>query len=129
MLVRMYYIISALCPGTTDTHPTIGSKGSLTLFDRFLDLSLSSLSIQDPSPAMEVRTSILRPDFYSYSRRSAGFGQALLDFSREFDITLMDSVVTALYSGSGGKEVRELISRLVPPINNLIMVPCLPFCL
>jgi hypothetical protein len=97
-------------------YPTIGRQQSLlTLFDRFLDLSLSSLSIQDPSPAMEVRTSILRPDFYSYSRRSTGFGQALLDFSREFDITLMDSVVTALYSGSGGKEVREFILRLVPP--------------
>ncbi|KAI0063955.1 Xpo1-domain-containing protein [Artomyces pyxidatus] len=30
--------------------------------------------------------------------------EALLDFSREFDITLMDNVVMALYSGSGGKE-------------------------
>ncbi|KAH8983581.1 CRM1 C terminal-domain-containing protein [Lactarius hatsudake] len=29
---------------------------------------------------------------------------ALLDFSREFDITLMDNVVMALYSGSGGKD-------------------------
>lgn len=76
---------------------------------------------------MEVRTSILRLDFYSHSRRSAVLGQALLDFSREFDITLMDSVVTALYSGSGGKEVREF-TFLVPPIN-LIMVPYLPLCL
>ncbi|KAI9434013.1 armadillo-type protein [Lactarius indigo] len=30
--------------------------------------------------------------------------KALLDFSREFDITLMDNVVMALYSGSGGKD-------------------------
>ncbi|KAI0041543.1 hypothetical protein FA95DRAFT_1683146 [Auriscalpium vulgare] len=30
--------------------------------------------------------------------------EALLDFSREFDITLMDNVVMSLYSGSGGKE-------------------------
>jgi exportin-1 len=30
--------------------------------------------------------------------------EALLDFSREFDVSLMDNVVTALYSGSGGKE-------------------------
>jgi hypothetical protein len=31
--------------------------------------------------------------------------KALLDFSREFDITLIDNVVMALYSGSGGKDV------------------------
>lgn len=31
--------------------------------------------------------------------------QALLDFSREFDMALMDNVVMALYSGSGGKDV------------------------
>ncbi|KAI0315517.1 CRM1 C terminal-domain-containing protein [Amylostereum chailletii] len=30
--------------------------------------------------------------------------EALLDFTREFDITLMDNVVMALYSGNGGKE-------------------------
>ena len=35
----------------------------------------------------------------------AELSQALLDFSREFDITLMDNVVMALYSGSGGKDV------------------------
>lgn len=39
--------------------------------------------------------------------------QALLDFSREFDVSLMDNVVTTLYSGSGGKEVSDLIFHLV----------------
>ena len=35
--------------------------------------------------------------------------QALLDFTREFDPQLLDQVVQALYSGSGGKEVRVII--------------------
>jgi hypothetical protein len=39
--------------------------------------------------------------------------QALLDFSREFDVSLMDNVVTTLYSGSGGKEVSDLIFYFV----------------
>jgi hypothetical protein len=38
----------------------------------------------------------------------------MLDFSREFDVSLMDNVVTALYSGSGGKEVSDLIFGFVP---------------
>jgi hypothetical protein len=43
--------------------------------------------------------------------------QALLDFSREFDIALLDNVVTTLYSGSGGKEVSKLILRLVSTLD------------
>ena len=61
---------------------------------------------------MEVSTSTSSLDLPLYSIRSANF-KALLDFSREFDVSLLDNVVTALYSGSGGKEVGDLPSRLV----------------
>ena len=37
--------------------------------------------------------------------------KALLDFTREFDPQLLDQVVQALYSGSGGKEVRVIINK------------------
>lgn len=47
--------------------------------------------------------------------------QALLDFSREFDVSLMDNVVTTLYSGSGGKEVSDLIFHLV---SSLCLIAC-----
>jgi hypothetical protein len=50
--------------------------------------------------------------------------QALLDFSREFDITLMDNVVTTLYSGSGGKEVSKFILRLVPTLDLTVYLIC-----
>ena len=45
--------------------------------------------------------------------------QALLDFSREFDVSLMDNVVTTLYSGSGGKDVSDLIFH---PVSTLCLI-------
>jgi hypothetical protein len=51
--------------------------------------------------------------------------QALLDFSREFDVSLMDNVVTTLYSGSGGKEVSDLIFHLVSTLCLIVYTVCL----
>jgi exportin-1 len=53
--------------------------------------------------------------------------QALLDFSREFDVSLMDNVVTTLYSGSGGKEVSDLSFHLVSMLCLIACTVC--FCL
>jgi hypothetical protein len=51
--------------------------------------------------------------------------QALLDFSREFDVSLMDNVVTTLYSGSGGKEVSDPIFHLVSTLCLIACTVCL----
>jgi len=51
--------------------------------------------------------------------------QALLDFSREFDVSLMDNVVTTLYSGSGGKEVSDFILHLISTFYLIVYTGCL----
>jgi hypothetical protein len=51
--------------------------------------------------------------------------QALLDFTREFDVSLMDNVVTTLYSGSGGKDVSDLIFHIVSPLCLIAYTVCL----
>lgn len=49
--------------------------------------------------------------------------QVLLDFSRDFDVSLMDNVVMALYTGSGGKEVR-VFAFIVSSLDSFVL-----FCL
>jgi hypothetical protein len=114
--MRMYYIIRALCPRATDTNDewqpaAVCAPSSRSLVPLFLlPFVIPRYPGSFPSHGGDriPSASLFLPVLNSIRKTS----QALLDFSREFDITLLDNVVTTLYSGSGGKEVSHHISVL-----------------
>ena len=128
-VVGMCYIIRALCPRIW--IPTKGSR-LLTLFvlSSSLPPTILIVLLYPGSFASHGGEKInLRLSLSTYSIRWAQLQQALLDFTRDFDVSLMDNVVTTLYSGSGGKEVSDLIFHIISTLCLIACAVCLYLCL
>jgi hypothetical protein len=104
-VMRIDYIINALCPRITDSNDWRSVSLVFISPILFFKLSLFVIALYPESFASHGG------EIYSFFLFASALNlirvppQALLDFSREFDITLMNNVVMALYSGSGGKDV------------------------
>jgi hypothetical protein len=104
------YIIDALCPRTDEIQrmdSQIVAHAHVHPLSSFLVLTFlhSSVTLHPRPFASHGGERIQFTPIFLHLNLIAELSQALLDFSREFDITLMDNVVMALYSGSGGKDV------------------------